>query len=74
MSEKTKAQIDFTVFLLHHLAKAWGISTPEAYARLSQADIIKDYVLACYDTLHTLGAEYLVDDITELARERGVLA
>lgn len=74
MSEQTKGQIDFTVFLLHHLAKAWGISAPEAYARLSQANILKDYVLACYDTLHTLGPEYLVDDITELARKRGVLA
>ncbi len=31
-----------------------------------------DYILECYDTLHTLGTEYLVEDITEFAKEKGV--
>ena len=34
--------------------------------------ILDDYIFVCYDTLHTLGTEYLVEDITEYAREKGV--
>ncbi|MFI3284216.1 MAG: DUF3791 domain-containing protein [Erysipelotrichaceae bacterium] len=30
------------------------------------------YVIACYDTLHTLGKEYLVEDITEFVKEKGI--
>ncbi|MDR3224951.1 MAG: DUF3791 domain-containing protein [Clostridiales Family XIII bacterium] len=39
---------------------------------LLETDILDGYILKCYDTLHTLGAEYLVDDLTEFTRERGV--
>jgi hypothetical protein len=29
-------------------------------------------VIGCYDVLHTQGKEYLVDDITEFVKEKGV--
>ena len=29
--------------------------------------------IQCYDVLHTQGKEYLVEDITEFVREKGVL-
>lgn len=74
MSEQTKGQIDFSVFLLYQLAAAWGVSVPEAYDRLSRSGILNEYVLPCYDMLHTLGSQYLVSDLTDMARERGVLA
>ena len=40
--------------------------------KLSEADAIDGYILPCYDTLHTLGSKYLVEDITEMMAERGV--
>lgn len=74
MSEKTREEINFSVFVLYRLAEAWGISVPVVYQKLAQADIMQGYIIPCYDVLHTLGSQYLVEDITELARERGVLA
>jgi hypothetical protein len=40
---------------------------------LRDAAIIPDYLFGAYDTLHTQGVEALVEDLTDLARERGAL-
>jgi hypothetical protein len=66
-------ELEFSVFLINRLAKSWGKSTPETYRVLSDTKILDDYIVECYDSLHTLGSEYLIDDITAFAKERGAL-
>ncbi|MBZ9692280.1 DUF3791 domain-containing protein [Clostridium sp. M14] len=39
---------------------------------MSETNILDDYIIKCYDVLHTLGNEYLMEDITELIKERGI--
>ena len=73
MTQCTVDEKDFGVFLLHRLAERWGKPVPETYLILNNTDILDGYILKCYDTLHTLGTEYLVDDLTEYAREKGVV-
>ena len=34
------------------------------------ANVLDDYVIPHYDTLHTLGQEYLVEDISDFVKER----
>ena len=34
--------------------------------------IYLNYIIKCYDVLHTQGKEYLVEDITDYVREKGV--
>ena len=68
----TRAETDFGVFLLHRISERWHKTVPATYAILHESGILDGYVFPCYDTLHTLGTDYLVDDITEMARERGV--
>ena len=72
MDNQVTREIDFSVFALHHLARAWGMSVPDTYRALQDAGIIDDYLVPFYDVLHTLGAEYLVNDLTGMARDRGV--
>ena len=72
MTQCTVEEKDFSVFLIHRLAERWKKSVPETYSILSSTDILDGYILKCYDTLHTLGSEYLVEDLTEFAREKGV--
>jgi hypothetical protein len=38
---------------------------------LNDSGILDDYVVPYYDVLHIQGREYLAEDITEFARERG---
>jgi hypothetical protein len=40
----------------------------EVYRRLKSSGILMDYIVACYDVLHTFGRLYLVDDITSLMK------
>ena len=74
MSDRDRGIIDFAIFLIHRVAKKWGMTAPEVYKMLDSVDIVDGYIVKHYDVLHTLGEEYLVDGITSLARKRGVLS
>lgn len=65
-------QLDFAIFMIYSLAEHWNRTPAQVYKLLNDSCIIDDYILPCYDVLHTLGRGYLVEDISELARERGV--
>lgn len=61
------------VFILHALGQHWNMTTPEVYEILNTTGILDDYIIKCYDVLHTLGKkDYLVEDITEFVREKGI--
>ena len=65
-----KKELTFVVFVLHALGQHWNMTTPEVYDILNSTGILDDYIIKCYDVLHTLGKEYLVEDITEFVREK----
>lgn len=67
-----KKELTFVVFILYALGEHWKMTTPEVYEILSTTGILDDYIIKCYDVLHTLGKEYLVEDITEYVREKGI--
>ncbi len=72
MTAQQYKEMDFCVFVLHKLARAWNVPVPQVYQTLAASGILADYIFPCYDTLHTMGAEALVEDLTTFARERGV--
>ena len=67
-----KKELTFVVFILYALGQHWKMTTPEVYDILNSTGILDDYIIKCYDVLHTLGKEYLVEDITEFVREKGI--
>lgn len=67
-----KKKLTFVVFILHALGQHWNMTTPEVYDILNSTGILDDFIIKCYDVLHTLGKEYLVEDITEFVREKGI--
>ena len=74
VGDTTRKQIDFSMFLMYRLAESWGEPVFRVYRRLEAAGALRNYIIPFYDVLHTLGEEYLVDDVTEYVRERGVFA
>ncbi len=72
MSTCSEKEIEFSVFLIHHLAEGWKMLPAKVYQILTKANILDEYIIPSYECLHTLGAEYLIEDITELVREKGV--
>ena len=67
-----KKELTFVVFILHALGQHWNMTTPEVYDILNSTEILDDYIIKCYDVLHTQGKEYLVEDITDFVKEKGV--
>jgi len=65
-------ELDFSIFIIYSLAEKWEMTPAAVYKILNSTGILDNYIISCYDVLHTLGKEYLVEDITEYAREKGV--
>ncbi len=68
-----RKEMTFVIFLIHALAKAWNKIPAEVYAILNDTLIIDEYVVPSYDALHTLGEQYLIQDITEFVQEKGII-
>lgn len=58
--------------MLYALAEKWKKTPAAVYKILNTTGILDDYIIAGYDMLHTQGKEYLIEDITDFVRERGV--
>ncbi len=67
-----KKELSFSIFILYSLADKWGMSPAKVYKILNSTGILDNYIIKCYDVLHTQGKEYLVEDITDYVREKGV--
>ncbi len=61
----------FVVFIIHALSNAWHMPPHKVYAILNDSEVLDKYIIRNYDVLHTLGKEYLVEDITGCVRDWG---
>jgi hypothetical protein len=56
------------------LAEALNKSASQIYNALRSSGVLEDYIIPCYDVLHTFSKDYLVDELTAVLKERGALA
>ena len=71
--EKSR-ELEFAIFCIENIAANLGVSSEKVYDALTEkSDILNDYIIPEYEILHTQGKEYIVDDIIEVMKERGVL-
>ena len=69
----TKEETQFAVFCIENVARELHIDAAAIYdAWTKDSDILDGYVIPCYDVLHTQGKDYIVNDLVELMREKGV--
>lgn len=66
--------VDFVTYCIGNLSRRLGLSAGEVYRRLKKSGILTEYIVPSYDVLHTLGKEYLMEDLIDYMREKGVLA
>ena len=70
----TQEQSFFAVFCIEALADELGIPGNKIYKMLTEkSDILDNYIISCYDVLHTQGKEYIVNDLKELMQKQGIL-
>ena len=66
-----KEHLEFVTFCVGNLADTLGKSAAQVYGALRSTGVLSDYVVPCYDVLHTFGREYIVADLTEVLKRRG---
>lgn len=67
----TKNQIDFITCVIGALSLMTGKPCSLIYKKLQSAGIIKDYLAASYDVLHTFSLEYVAEDVIDLMKKKG---
>lgn len=65
-------ELRFSIFVIYSLADKWKKTPADVYKILNSTGILDNYVISYYDVLHTQGKEYLVEDLTEYVKEKGI--
>ena len=71
MNEKT---LEFVTFCISKLSILLKLPQEEIYSRLEKSGILYDYIIPSYDVLHTFSERYLMSDLAEYMKEKGVLS
>lgn len=66
--------IDFVTYCIGNLSRRLGLNARDVYQRLKTSGILTDYIIPSYDVLHTFSKEYLMEDLIDFMKEKGVLA
>lgn len=68
-----KDTVDFVTYCIGNLSRRLGLNARDVYERLKTSGILNGYIVPSYDVLHTFGKEYLMEDLIDYMREKGVL-
>lgn len=71
--QMNKDVLDFVTYCISKLAQILGLSQKEVYKKLYKSGILYEYLVPSYDVLHTFGSRYLMDDLIDFMKEKGVL-
>ena len=70
---RTGEELEFAVFCIENAAKELKLSPQEVYLALTEkSDILREYLVPSYPALHTQGRDYILSELLEVMRERGV--
>lgn len=66
-------ELEFAVFCIENVAKKLSVDGSVVYDMMAvQTDILQHYIIPCYDVLHTQGKEYIVNDLIDMLKAKGV--
>lgn len=65
--------LEFVTYCISKLSSILGLTQRDVYDRLKRSGILYGYIVPGYDVLHTFGSRYLMEDLIDYMREKGVL-
>ena len=68
-----KKTLEFVTFCISKLSILLKLPQEEIYSRLEESGILYDYIIPSYDVLHTFSERYLMLDLIEYMKEKGVI-
>ena len=64
----TTEHLYFITFCVGSLSEALHKSAAQVYSALRSSGVLNEYIIPCYDVLHTFSKEYIVQDLTEVLK------
>lgn len=65
-------ELEFVIFCIENVAQQLNVNAEIVYKELNKSNIITEYIVPCFETLHTQSKEYIVDEILDVMEERDV--
>lgn len=62
----------FVVYMIHRCASQWGLSPATVYRKLEESGCIRSYLVPHYEVLHTQSSAYVLADIEQYLKRRGI--
>lgn len=73
MPIKNFDELEFSVFCIENLAQKLNRDSTEVFDSLKRSDMLNGYIVPCYDSLHTQGKDYILNDILEATKTKGIV-
>ena len=73
MNRLKDKELEFVIFCIENIAVSLKRDAQDVYKMLTEeSNILYDYIVPEYEMLHTQSKEYIVDDLLNVMKERGV--
>ena len=70
---KNSKELVFAVFCIENVAAKLGVGAERVYQAFTEkSNILNGYIVPEYEVLHTQSRDYIVDDLLDVMKERGV--
>ena len=67
-------ELELAIFCIENISIKLNISGQDVYKMLTEeTNILNNYIIPCYDVLHTQDKNYIVDDVIEVMKENSLL-
>lgn len=66
-----KDTAEFAVYVINAVAKMRNLATHTVYTVLDKSGCLENYLVECYDVLHTMGTEAIANDVIKYVERRG---
>ena len=67
-----KDSFSYVVYIIHVCVDRWNTTPSKVYEAMKKSGCLNEYLIPCYDLLHTQSTYYVVHDIAKFLKDRGV--
>lgn len=68
--DQDEVMMGFVSFCIESCAEKEGVSPRSMFQRMEKAGLIKNYLMGCYDTLHTESAQSVTNLVLDTLRKK----
>lgn len=63
-------ELNFTLYCVGIVAERLGKTERDIYDWFRKVNLIDDYIVPCFDVLHTFSRDYIIDDLLCVIKKR----